>query len=86
MKNACRKFFSVLYKICLVAFMILGIIIVVAQLIGSVIGSGVLVNGVSSALGTISIVAAALCALAAFIFSYLRDKKTDGQEKQMSKE
>ena len=86
MKNTFRKLFAVLYKICLAAFIILGIIIVIAQLIGAVIGSGVLVSGVNATLGTVSIVAAALCALSAFIYSYLRDKETEAQEKPMSKE
>lgn len=70
MKNTISKILVAIYGVSLVVFLLAGIVLVVSQLIGSMLGLGSLVLATYYKLGSIAILAAAICGLSAFINSY----------------
>ena len=70
MKNTISKILVAIYGVSLVVFLLAGIVLVVSQLIGSMLGLGSLVLAAYYKLGSIAILADAICGLSAFINSY----------------
>lgn len=60
-----------LFKICLVGFLTTGTVVVLGQLLGVVLGSAPLVQGVVDALGLTATLLASVAGLLGFAMSYL---------------
>ncbi|MEO3804636.1 hypothetical protein [Nonomuraea sp. B1E8] len=69
--NAVKTVTMVLFKIGLVLFLALGVVVVLTQAAGLVAGSPGLVSGVVSALGLAMTVAAGATGLLAFVMAYM---------------
>lgn len=65
----------IVFEITLPLFLLMGMILVLTQLVGALMGNGALVLGINSALKTYSIWVASICAFSGFIMSYVREKK-----------
>ena len=65
----------VVFEITHPLFLLMGTVLVLAQLVGALIGNGAIVLGINSALKTYSIWVASVCAFSGFIMSYVREKK-----------
>lgn len=66
-----RRVTMPLFKLGLAVFLLLGIIVVVCQAIGIIVGSGSLASGVTDHLGLPMTVAAGVTGLLGFVMSYL---------------
>ncbi|GAA2207710.1 hypothetical protein GCM10009850_031680 [Nonomuraea monospora] len=71
-----KSIVMVLFKIGLVLFLTLGVVVVLVQAAGLVIGSPGLVSGAVSALGMAMTVSAGVTGLLGFVMSYLFHWKT----------
>lgn len=72
--EALRKVCMVVFKVTLPLFLLMGVVLVLGQLIGAIIGNGALVLGINTALKTYSIWVASACAFSGFIMGYLKKK------------
>ncbi|MEV1176089.1 hypothetical protein [Nonomuraea sp. NPDC049784] len=66
-----KRLTMILFKIGLVVFLALGVVVVLAQAVGLVIGNPGLVSGAVSALGMAMTVSAGVTGLLGFVMSYL---------------
>lgn len=71
-----RRLTMVLFKIGLVLFLALGVVLVLAQAAGLIAGSPGLVSGAVAALGVPMTVAAGVTGLLGFVMSYVYHWKT----------
>ncbi|TDD04177.1 hypothetical protein E1292_19645 [Nonomuraea deserti] len=69
--NAVKTATMILFKIGLVLFLALGVVVVLTQAVGLAAGSPGLVSGVVSALGLAMTVAAGATGLLAFVMAYV---------------
>lgn len=75
MKKMIYNICMIVFEITLPLFLLMGMILVLTQLVGALMGNGALVLGINSALKTYSIWVASICAFSGFIMSYVREKK-----------
>lgn len=75
MKNTLLQICMAVFTVTLPLFMLLGIVIVLGQIVGIIMGNGALVLGISSALKVYSTWVASVCAFSGFFVSYLKPKK-----------
>ena len=75
MKKMIYNICMIVFEITLPLFLLMGTVLVLAQLVGALMGNGALVLGINSALKTYSIWVASICAFSGFIMSYVREKK-----------
>ncbi|WP_433429361.1 hypothetical protein [Nonomuraea sp. CA-141351] len=66
-----KRLTMILFKIGLVLFLALGVVVVLAQAVGLVFGNPGLVSGAVSALGMAMTVSAGVTGLLGFVMSYL---------------
>ncbi|WP_226346335.1 hypothetical protein [Agilicoccus flavus] len=78
-----RRVVEVLFWATLVAFLVLGLLIVLGQAAGVVLGSGSLVAGTAGLLDAPAFSCATACAVAAFVLAYL-DGPSQPEEPEQS--
>lgn len=66
-----QRVLAVLFKVSLVAFLVLGAALVLSQLVGVIVGSGTIVEGVSATLAVPMTVMAGIAGLLGFVMSYV---------------
>lgn len=74
-----KKALEFVFWLALVAFLVLGALVVLGQLLGVLSLSPGLVNGAASALNWSAFSSATLCALAAFALQYFPKEKATGE-------
>lgn len=75
MKENLYRILSAVFTVTVILFMLMGAAIVLVQLVGVILGNGVLVLGISKTLKNLSTEIAALCGFAGFFAAYLKPKK-----------
>ena len=75
MKKTIYNICMAVFQITLPLFLLMGTVLVFAQLIGALMGNGAIVMGIDDALKTYSVWGASVCAFSGFIMSYTREKK-----------
>lgn len=70
-RTAFQRVLVVLFKVSLIAFLLLGAALVLSQLLGVVVGSGTIVEGVGATLAVPMTVMAGVAGLLGFVMSYV---------------